>query len=1206
MPRTPRRTSPRMRYRAGSEGIAWADNDYGLAAPAITRPPLGSAITTIRIRISPRVTARQSVSPPCSTGCGPLTIPGRREFFGVFKGRGTVLSVTIPMPTSRARGTLVLLGLLLAAAAPAAASFVTFESGQVRPLALSPDRSQLFAVNTPDDQLELYTVGASGLTHIGSVPVGLEPVAVAARTDTEVWVVNHLSDSVSIVDVGSSPPRVTRTLLVGDEPRDIVFAGAGRNRAFITCAHRGQNSPVPLSDLTTSGIGRADVWVFDATNLGTSLGGDHFPIITLFGDTPRALAASADGNTVYAAVFESGNRTATVPEPLVCNGGAGASSCNVSGTTDPGGLPAPNTNFEGTHQPETGLIVKFNSATNQWEDRLGRNWNNAIKFSLPDRDVFAIDAAATPPVATSIYTGVGTVLFNMAVNPASGKLYVSNTEARNDVRFEGPGVFGCTTPPCTVRGHLHEARVTVIDPAGPSVTPRHLNKHIDYSVVPSPAGTADASLALPTGMAITQNGATLYLAAFGSSKVGVFNTTQLENDSFVPNAANHIVVSGGGPSGLVLDEPRARLYVFTRFDNAISVINTTTRAEIDHQPVHNPEPASVVSGRRFLYDAASTSSNGEAACASCHIFGDFDSLAWDLGNPDDVVKSNPNPMRVTDPLGISFNGFHPLKGPMTTQSLRGLANHGPMHWRGDRTGGYQGDALNEELAFKAFNVAFGGLLGRSGPLTDAEMQSFTDFILQVTYPPNPIRALDNSLSDDQAAGRNFFLNSNPSDVFQPCNGCHKLDPAQGFFGSDGFSSFENETQIVKIPHLRNMYQKVGMFGMAATPFVNPGDNGATGEQVRGFGFIHDGSVDTLLRFHNATVFNHDNPGGFPVGNAGGFPNGPAGDPLRRQVEQFMLAFDSNLAPIVGQQITLTDTNGGTVGARISLLIARAAAGECDLTVKGALDGEQRGWYRTSAGTFQIDRSAERAVTDTALRNQAGTAGQERTYTCVPPGSGLRIGVDRDGDGFFDRDELDAGTDPVDPASFPTVPTVVKIGTRSLSLHDDLANAAKRKVAFKASTKLAPAANRVRPPAPQSNGDPTSGGGLLRVYNSAGLTTDLVSVPLPASGWSALGSGAAFKGYRFRGADSNAPITQVSVTLDKITIRGGKTNWSYTLNEAAQGRVGVRLTLGTAVLWCADAPAKATGNPPSTAGTDKIGKFIARPKTPAPAVCPPTP
>src|SRR5215468_12132601 len=106
-----------------------------------------------------------------------------------------------------------------------AASFTTFESGQVRPLAMSPDGTKLFATNTPDNRLEIFTISGAGLTHTDSVPVGLEPVAVAARTDTEVWVVNHLSDSISIVDVGATPPHVTRTLLVGDEPRDIVFAG---------------------------------------------------------------------------------------------------------------------------------------------------------------------------------------------------------------------------------------------------------------------------------------------------------------------------------------------------------------------------------------------------------------------------------------------------------------------------------------------------------------------------------------------------------------------------------------------------------------------------------------------------------------------------------------------------------------------------------------------------------------------------------------------------------------------------------------------------------------------------------------------------------------------------------------------------------------------------------------------------------------------
>ena len=89
-----------------------------------------------------------------------------------------------------------------------AGSFTTFESGQVRPLAMSPDGTKLFAVNTPDARLEIFDITSGVPVHTGSVDVGLEPVAVAARTDTEVWVVNHLSDDVSIVSLTASGPRV--------------------------------------------------------------------------------------------------------------------------------------------------------------------------------------------------------------------------------------------------------------------------------------------------------------------------------------------------------------------------------------------------------------------------------------------------------------------------------------------------------------------------------------------------------------------------------------------------------------------------------------------------------------------------------------------------------------------------------------------------------------------------------------------------------------------------------------------------------------------------------------------------------------------------------------------------------------------------------------------------------------------------------------
>jgi len=883
--------------------------------------------------------------------------------------------------------------LLLPPAAAAQSDYALFESGPVRPLALSADGNRLFAANTPGNQLEIFAVGPSGeLTRTATVTVGLEPVAVAVRSASEVWVVNHLSDSVSIVDVGASPPRVVRTLLVGDEPRDIVFGGAGFNRAFVTTAHRGQNIGFNPR-FTADDQGRCDVWVFDANNLGASLGGTPIEILDLFGDTPRALAVTPDGATVYAAVFHSGNQTTTLNEQIVCDGGANAGPCVVDGLQVPGGLPAPNANFEGIPGPEVGLIVQYKPGTGRWEDELGRDWSNGVRFDLPDYDVFAIDANATPPVQSNAFSRVGTINFNMVVHPTNGKVYVSNTEANNATRFEGPGTISST-----VRGRLHQARITVID--GANVESRLLNKHINYGVANPPAGVRNASLATPTDMAISSDGSTLYVAAFGSNKVGVFQTAEIDGNSFVPSANSHITIPGGLPGGLALHEGRNRLYVLSRFDNAISAIDLSTRAEAEHVALYNPESFAIVEGRRFLYDAQLTSGNGEASCAACHVFGDLDDLAWDLGNPDESVLVNLNPFRL-GPLGDP--NFHPMKGPMTTQTLRGMDTHGPMHWRGDRSGANDpgGSAADEFAAFMRFNPAFEGLIGRKTELSHEEMAKFTEFILQVKLPPNPIRNLDNSLTAQQQAGRDFYFGPISDTVFN-CNGCHVLNPAQGFFGTDGQMTFEGETQHFKVAHLRNVYTKIGMFGMPDIPGIQGGgNNNHRGDQIRGFGVLHDGSVDGVFRFISGAVFQF-----------------PGGGPQKREVESFMFAFDTNLAPVVGQQITLTDSNAGVADPRVDLLVQRAAAGECDLVVKGTIAGEPRGAVRLPSGDFQTDRSGDAPLTEVALRALATTPGQALTFTAVPPGSGHRIGIDRDRDGALDGDELDAGTDPGSDLSLP--------------------------------------------------------------------------------------------------------------------------------------------------------------------------------------------
>jgi hypothetical protein len=197
---------------------------------------------------------------------------------------------------------------------------------------------------------------------------------------------------------------------------------------------------------------------------------------------------------------------------------------------------------------------------------------------------------------------------------------------------------------------------------------------------------------------------------------------------------------------------------------------------------------------------------------------------------------------------------------------------------------------------------------------------------------------------------------------------------------------------MKAAHLRNVYQKIGRFNVA-------------GPQVSGYGFLHDGTFDTVANFLRLDTFL------FPGKNE------EENDTIRRALQSYIVAFDTGMAPAVGRQITASGEFSPSERPTVDLLMARASAGDCDLTAKGWEGNALRGWLYDNA-SFRSDRSNEMALSVEALLNRYVRGGEPVTFTCVPPGDGVRSALDRDLDGFLDGDELLAGRDPASKRGSP--------------------------------------------------------------------------------------------------------------------------------------------------------------------------------------------
>ena len=204
-------------------------------------------------------------------------------------------------------------------------------------------------------------------------------------------------------------------------------------------------------------------------------------------------------------------------------------------------------------------------------------------------------------------------------------------------------------------------------------------------------------------------------------------------------------------------------------------------------------------------------------------------IAWDLGDPGGEMA--PTATTIAPGLPTRPGTFHPMKGPMTTQTLRGMQGLDPLHWRGDRTN------------FLHFNGAFDSLLGGS-LLSVADMQAYRAYINTIVFQPNPNQNLDRTMpikfgNGNPAAGLVTFT----TQTYQPlltCNTCHSLPTGSGLAIVDAEAL--QESQHFKIPHLRNVYQKANF------------NHSPGAVSITGYGFVHDDIDDTLFNFLTRPVF----------------------------------------------------------------------------------------------------------------------------------------------------------------------------------------------------------------------------------------------------------------------------------------------------------------------------------------------------------------
>ncbi|WP_068139453.1 ankyrin repeat domain-containing protein [Roseimaritima ulvae] len=582
----------------------------------------------------------------------------------------------------------------------------------------------MFVANTPADTVDVIDVATRQV--IARIPVGIDPVSLAVRPDQqELWVSNHISDSVSVIDTNSDSSTFLRVIATVqaideatkstrfDEPVGIAFASNAK--AYIALS---SENTIAVVDVATHEVVKR---------------------LKIAAQDPRAI--SVQGNRLYVIPFESNNQT----------------------------------QLSGGRKPFDGDLVTFDA----WEHSVLHN--NVLSLGhvvdivkhpeVPDRDLFVFDTDTDELIDT--VDSLGTLLYGMAVD-SEGTVFIAQTDARNDANGRS-GTKKHGLAELENRAFLN--RITRVQFASNEAQP----SFFDLEPLPPLHPKPEDALATPFAIAVSPDDQVLVASAAASDKVF---TLDAHNGDVLGS-----VDVGAVPRGIALeneaDGSLSQAWVYNAVSNSVSLVDlrdTSNPSVVSTLDLFDPTHPTVKRGR-MAFESASASTTATFSCASCHPDGHTDQLLWVLKTPivsggDQIMPRSTMPIRGLrdtapfhwdgvpgDPYGgnnsASIHGSVPPNSDAhdPTSSTRHLIDGGiagTMSLVGDKQ-------MNDE--------------GKAGALTSAQRDDMATFLLSVPYPPSQRRAYTNVVSQRALDGfKLFHIDGDHDEKLRPnvCGNCHRM------------------------------------------------------------------------------------------------------------------------------------------------------------------------------------------------------------------------------------------------------------------------------------------------------------------------------------------------------------------------------------------------------------------------------------------------